>query len=380
MSKITASRIYVTVSVIFFNVFLLLALINLGFSGLADLKEYLRKSRLPPGLSFSFKADNPELSKVYRGLSKPELNELIKENRSVTQGYAPYVQFKELPFHGMYVNVDPRGFRLIDGREKWPINKNCFNIFVFGGSTAFGAGVADDQTIAGCLKQIIGDDGDPTINVYNFGRSSYISIQEGVLLQQLILSGNVPKLAIFVDGLNDFAHYNGLPGFTKDLTKFMDEGHKPTWRKIIEELPATKFFTKSREAISEKANPPAQVIPEVISRYKANKDIIEGICDKFGIKTVFVWQPVPVYKYDQSYNIFNKFDYSSFLPYLKLGYEAMARDYHAGELGNNFIWLADMQENLDKPLYVDAVHYSAEMNKLIAERISSVLSEKKILP
>ncbi len=328
MSNKTASRIYVTVSIIFFNVFLLLALINLGFSGLADLKEYLRKSRLPPSLSFSFKADNPELGRVYQGLSKPELNELIKENRSVTQGYAPYVQFKELPFHGRFVNVDPRGFRLIDGREKWPIDRNCFNIFVFGGSTAFGAGVADDQTIAGCLKQIIVDDGNPIINVYNFGRSSYISIQEGVLLQRLILSGNVPKLAIFVDGLNDFAHHDGLPGFTKDLTKFMGEGHKPAWRKILEELPVTKFFTKSREAISEKENPPAQVIAEVISRYKANKDIIEGICEKFGIKTVFVWQPVPVYKYDQHYNIFNKFDYNSFLPYLKLGYEAMATAYH----------------------------------------------------
>ncbi len=126
--------------------------------------------------------------------------------------------------------------------------------------------------------------------------------------------------------------------------------------------------------------PPAQVIAEVISRYKANKDIIEGICEKFGIKTVFVWQPIPVYKYDQHYNIFNKFDYSSFLPYLKLGYEAMAKEYHAGEFGNNFIWLADMQENFNRPLYVDAVHYSAEMNKLIAKRISSFLSEKKILP
>ena len=58
----------------------------------------------------------------------------------------------------------------------------------------------------------------------------------------------------------------------------------------------------------------------------------------------------------------------------------MAKDYKAGDFGNDFIWLSDMQENLKKPLYVDALHYSAEMNKLIAEQISIALSHKKILP
>ena len=345
--------------------------------GLTDVKEYLRKRKLQPGSSSSFKADNPELLKVYPGLSEPELAELIKESRSVAQGYAPYVQFRELPFHGKYVNVDPRGFRVIDGSEKWPIDRNSFNIFIFGGSTAFGYLVADDQTIAGCLKLLLKDAGYQNINVYNFGRCSYMSSQEGILLQQLIVSGNVPNLAIFLDGLNDFAHYKSLPAFTEELTRFMEEGDIPVWRKIIRELPVTKVFIKPRE--SEKEHPPsAQVIPEVISRYKTNKDIIEALCGKFGIKTMFVWQPVAVYKYDQDYNIFNKFDYIGFLPYVKFGYEAMAKEYHAGVLGANFLWLADMQESLKEPLYADALHYSAKMSKLIADQIYQPLFRNKI--
>jgi len=37
-----ARKIYLAISIIFFNIFILFLLINLGFSGLIDLREYLR--------------------------------------------------------------------------------------------------------------------------------------------------------------------------------------------------------------------------------------------------------------------------------------------------------------------------------------------------
>jgi hypothetical protein len=54
-------------------------------------------------------------------------------------------------------------------------------------------------------------------------------------------------------------------------------------------------------------------------------------------------------------------------------------EYAVGTFGNNFLWLGDMQENLTEPLYVDAVHYSARMSKLITEHIAIDLSAKKII-
>jgi hypothetical protein len=112
---------------------------------------------------------------------------------------------------------------------------------------------------------------------------------------------------------------------------------------------------------------------------KTNKKIIEAISREFHIKTLFVWQPTPSYKYDQNYNIFKRFDYGGFLPYLGPGYEKAANEYQTGTFGNNFLWLGDMQENLKEPLYVDAIHYSARMSKLIAEHIAVDLSAKKII-
>ncbi|MGO8881625.1 MAG: SGNH/GDSL hydrolase family protein [Desulfomonilaceae bacterium] len=380
LSNNMVSRIYSAASVIFFNSFILFIVINIGFSGFSDLNEWYRKRNRPPDSTNSFRSDNPALVKVYPGLSQPETAQLIRENHSVTQGYEPYVQFKERPFHGDCVNVDSCGFRLTSGREKWPLDKNRYNIFVFGGSTAFGYLVADKETIASYLKQSLQESVDITIEVYNFGRCSYFSSQESILLQQLIISGNKPNLAIFLDGLNDFAHYNGKPAFNKELKKFMDEGVKATWKKVVRELPVTKFLLKDRDLKTEKEKAsPAEVIPKVISRYQNNKDIIETTCRRFGIKTLFVWQPIPVYKYDQDYNLFSKFDYDGFLPCVRLGYEAIAQHNKRAEFGDNFLWLADMQENLKEPLYVDAVHYSARMSKLIADRIAIALYEKNIL-
>ena len=46
--------------------------------------------------------------------------------------------------------------------------------------------------------------------------------------------------------------------------------------------------------------------------------------------------------------------------------------------GRNFLWLGDMQENLSKFLYVDSIHYSPEMSKLIAEAIADRIDATKL--
>ncbi|MCX5873687.1 MAG: SGNH/GDSL hydrolase family protein [Deltaproteobacteria bacterium] len=331
---------------------------------------------------FKYKEFTPELAPVYPGWDREQVNILLFETRHVTLGYDPFTQFRERPFVGKYVNVDPRGFRPVKNQGPWVPSEAETNIFLFGGSTAFGYGVTDNETIASFLQEIL-NDSKPTrlARVYNLGRCSYISSQELIFLEKLIQSGIVPDVAIFIDGLNDFAHYKGVPGFTKELTKFMDEGEIPEWKRIVKGLPVVRMFSKKEKY--EESNSEIQrdsIIREIVKRYKTNNNLVKVICDKFTIKPLFVWQPTPVYKYDQSYNIFGKFDYERFLPYVRVGYETIAKDYLAGQFGENFLWLAGMQEDLKEPLYVDAAHYSARMSKLIAEQIASALSQKNILP
>jgi hypothetical protein len=48
-------------------------------------------------------------------------------------------------------------------------------------------------------------------------------------------------------------------------------------------------------------------------------------------------------------------------------------------MGKNFIWCADMQQTLAEPLYVDKVHYTAEMSRLLASAIGDQLIERGLL-
>ncbi len=374
------SSYYRITAIVFLNAVIVTVLINYVSSHVLNfLKNTSSHDSRHLGL-FKYKEYDSALEPVYPQMKPAELSRLLRETRSVSLGYEPYVQFKERPYAGRYVNVDAQGFRPISDQAKWPPDHEGPNIMVFGGSTAFGYGVTDDETISSELQRKLRSNLNPQIKVFNLGRCSYIFPQEAVFFERLLASGIVPDLVIFVDGLNDFAHYDGNPGFTKDLTQFMETGEIPPLKRWLSDWPVFRLFKLDQDheiSVETKSDP--EIFNAVLNRYFLNKKVVESLAKEFGTKTLFVWQPVPVYKYDQNHNIFKDFNYSRFLPYLRPGYEAMAKEYEQGRPGINFLWLADMQENLKEPLYVDAVHYSARMSGMIAERIAEKIISQGLL-
>jgi hypothetical protein len=88
---------------------------------------------------------------------------------------------------------------------------------VFGGSTAFSWGVADDQTIASHLQVFLEAQSARAAKVDNFGSSWYFSTQERIRFCNLLAEDVVLNVAIFIDGSNDFVHSSGEPEFTDEL-------------------------------------------------------------------------------------------------------------------------------------------------------------------
>jgi hypothetical protein len=111
-------------------------------------------------------------------------------------------------------------------------------------------------------------------------------------------------------------------------------------------------------------------IRAVMRRYLTNKDIVQGIARQLGIEAIFAWQPVPLYKYDLSLHPFRIQDDHRRHRY---GYPAMARYAATHDMGANFAWCADIQQDAKRSLYVDQVHYTADGNRLIAECISDTI-------
>ena len=256
--------------------------------------------------------------------------------------FEPYTLFRVRPMSGRYVNVSDAGFRHGSRALPWPPDPDC--IFVFGGSMAFGYGVADAETIPSRLGEQLG------VAVYNFATPNYTSTQERIRFEQLLLHGHRPRVAIFIDGFGDFIapYYQPL-----------------MFAPFVEALNHRRMFARRKS--------PALRVPdaaEVLDRYVSNARLIKGVAREFGVRPLFVWQPVPCYEYGGPAE-----DHGSSAPLIECvqrGYELMSG--RRSELGD-FLWLADMQRGRTDALYVDPDHYNAGFSAEIASKIAAHLRE-----
>ena len=97
---------------------------------------------------------------------------LIRETWDRGLEYDPYTQYKELAYAGKLL-TSPSQVRLSKNNGPWPPDPKNLNIFLFGGSTTFGYGVADDQTIASHLQQFFDGQSKREVKVYNFGSGCF---------------------------------------------------------------------------------------------------------------------------------------------------------------------------------------------------------------
>lgn len=345
------------------------------------------------------------LERFYPRLTPREVTRLMVETYRPLL-FEPFTQFKERPYRGQFVNVDERGFRL--GREQgpWPPAPANLNVFAFGGSTTFGASLPDDLTIPSQLQALLSRRSATPVRVYNFGRGYYFSTQERVLFEQLLSTGVVPDVAVFVDGLNDYYFPRGEPAMTAELRRFVDLPPPPS-RPLIEwyqGLPIGRAAARVREwargrpaEVPPLATPPAvpggtparadalrasrvELAAGVQRRYIANKRMIDAIATAYGVHAVAVWQPVPKYKYDRSLHSFlvpDDRDPNALSGVF--GYPEMAKLASTGALGRNFLWCADIAEHLREEVYLDQVHYTPRMSRRVARCIAKGMLRRGLI-
>jgi hypothetical protein len=267
--------------------------------------------------------------------------------------------------------------------------------------------------VASYLQEIMNKQGGVTgrkVYVYNFGRSGYMSTQELILLQNLLRDGHVPRMVVFLDGLNEFCWHDGQPSSWQMLARYFDQvnedyraqmagyGIVTRWdhlRDFFRSLPLVRALNALGRRAASPEIPQYQKVPEattpmnekpesnevlirVIDRYFHNLRQEEAISRAYGIISVFVWQPIPTYRYDTHYHLF-KPDRLHCHVNSKVGYPIMAAHLAKIPSNPNFIWAADMQQELKEPLYVDAFHYTAPMARRLAELIFAEVKARSLL-
>lgn len=371
-------------AVVFLNTCLLLVVLNLGLFVAFEVVDARRArphrdARSPETLS--------RFGEVHPGMRREEIRALWEETYRASSGfvYEPFTQFRIAAFEGEHITVDVNGFRRHAGAGPWPPDADSLNVFLYGGSTAFGYGVGDEQTVAAHLQRDLAgrlgasSAGGP-VRVYNFGRSGYFSTQERLLFERQLAHGTPPDVAVFLDGLNDSRIVDGLPIFTARFERLFELGDTGA-STALARLPMMRLaraVTRGGRGAAAVATPEAEEerSREMAARYLANRRMIEAVAAAHGVGAFFVWQPVAFYGYDRSHHLFAEHREP---PHVEAGYRHMATLAADGRLGESFLWLADMQRGVEEPLYVDQAHYSGPMGRRIAGRIGRWLVERGAL-
>ena len=367
-------RAWGTLALVLFNSGVLLLLLNLvlwlAFGVLDERRARAqRQARSPETLS--------RYGEVHPGLDREQIQALWEETYLASTGfvYEPFTQYRLRPFAGRWVTIDEEGFRRQPGTGPWPPDREAFNIFLYGGSTAFGYGVQDDETVAAHLERRLAGAAGPgrSVRVYNFGRAGYFSTQERLLFERHLAQGLVPHAALFLDGLNDSRIADNQPIFSDRLRQLFEP---PGAGAALGRLPMMRLARAltggdRRQAGSPAAAAPAeQVAARMARHYLANLRMIRAAARAEEVSASFVWQPISFYAYDRTHHLFPD---ATEPPHVVAGYARMAEIAAAGQLGDSFLWLGDMQLGLEEPLYVDAAHYSGPMGRRIAARIGDWL-------
>lgn len=121
----------------------------------------------------------------------------FQEFAALSSRYISYIGWRREPYQGKTITLTgPYAQRATVGAA----DSAKPSVYFFGGSTMWGTGADDANTIPSLVTQIGG------YRSMNWGESAYTAHQSLVLLVQLLQGGHRPNVVVFYDGANDVAH------------------------------------------------------------------------------------------------------------------------------------------------------------------------------
>ena len=295
--------------------------------------------------------------------------------------YAPFLGHAENQgYDNKFVNVNPEL-----GRKTISPTECEKNIFLYGGSTTFGAGVTDNQTIPSYLGEMLIDD-EKKICVKNYGRRSYFAFQETILLQKHILKQKIKSndIIIFLDGINENG-YND-PRNTALLNQLFKISNKKYWDMedaafilFLDSLTINQFFKRvmKKLGIDKKKETRKINSGENLENIRINleKNIVlrNSICNSYELYCFNFLQPFATIhgKYFDKPSLGvnpNFVNEKEQIEYLKKRWYILNKT-------KGVLNIADALKNSKKLGYIDRVHYSPYGNKRIAEKIYNIISK-----
>ena len=113
-------------------------------------------------------------------------NQYFDDELKIKAEYVPYIGYKERQLKTKNINIDSDGYRISRNNSKKP------DVFFLGGSTMFGYGSNDSNTIPSIFSKLTND----SLTVRNLGNGSHTSTQNLIKIYDELLEYPNPKYII----------------------------------------------------------------------------------------------------------------------------------------------------------------------------------------
>jgi hypothetical protein len=215
--------------------------------------------------------------------------------------WAPYVHWVTTPFSGRLVSVDSAHRRRTIPTPQRPAHR----VFLLGGSTMWGIGAQDRQTIASHLAAQLAEAGRPDVAVVNHAQIGWVQTQELIGLTLALRAGERPDLVLFYDGINDVIALAqaGMPGVPQNERHREHEfryGRAMRGTSDFAALAAVFGGVVRRSHVARRlayTRPPGdsaaaqRLAAAQAATCAANADIADALGARYGFAVLYVWQP-----------------------------------------------------------------------------------------
>lgn len=302
--------------------------------------------------------------------------------------FEPYTHWRRKAFSGRFINIDEDGVRRT---PKSPL-PGARKVFVFGGSTIWGTGVADADTIPALLQRRLG----PRYDVTNYGESAYVSAQGLNVLLELLSKGARPNIVIFYDGVND--GYAGVysPAIPRDPESvrqaFLKMEAKSDWsslRALYENSNYRPLVARTQELLGLSPSTDdwdRQVAGKIdantgrtLDAYEAVVRQVRALGRDYGFESYFFWQPNLFGGEHRYRNGFERRVLENSSPTLVASQQAVyqaAKARLSDREPERVYFLGDAFASVEGPLYIDWHHVGVAGNTIIADRMHAALTAR----
>ena len=290
------------------------------------------------------------------------------EKEQLETKYVPYVAWSRKPFTGKTTTIGGEGDRVHPSRTHNPSKQVHF----FGGSTMWGSGVDDRNTIPAHFHALHQD-----YQVYNHGEAGFVSRQSLARLVNLV-NQNVPlDLVVFYDGCNDCRSLCredvSINGHREEAKMANQLEHR--WQ-VVDDLIGSiqmivqKVLKKGKRPASRcQGNP--EYANKVASTLVNNWKIARNVATMGGAEFHAVLQPVAAIGHPNIEYLTERGDETDWHMVYPVVLEIREKE--------NLEWIHDFTDGFDveEYLYIDGCHVNGRGNQIIATKLSEMLNHQQ---